>query len=51
MDPLWIIVIILIVLWLAGWGFAIGGNLVHLLLVVALVIIVYRLITGKKTVL
>jgi Family of unknown function (DUF5670) len=41
---LWTIVVILFVLWLLGFGFKIGGKLVHLLLVIALIVIVYRLL-------
>ena len=48
MDVLWIIVIVLVVLWVAGMGFAIGGNLIHLLLLIAAIIVIYRLITGRK---
>ncbi len=50
MDLLWIIVIILVVLWLLGFSFHIGGGLVHLLLVIALIVIVVRLITGRRVV-
>lgn len=48
MDIIWIIVIVLVVLWLAGWGFAIGGNLIHLLLLIILALIVYRLLTKRN---
>jgi hypothetical protein len=48
-NLLWLIIVILIVLWLVG-GFAlhIGGNLIHILLVIALILVVYRLATGRK---
>lgn len=46
---LWTIVVILLVLWLLGFlAFPIAGNLIHLLLVIALIVIVYRLVTGRK---
>jgi len=45
---LWTIVLILFVLWLLGFSFNIGGGLVHILLVVALVVLVYNLITGRR---
>lgn len=46
---LWTIVIILLVLWLLGFlAFPIAGNLIHLLLVIALIVIVYRLVTGRR---
>ncbi len=49
---LWTIVVILLVLWLLGWGFAGAtlGNLVHILLVIAVVVLVINLITGRRAV-
>lgn len=44
MSALDIILIILLVAWLGGFGFQIGGNLIHLLLVVALVVLIARLL-------
>lgn len=44
---LWTIVVVLLILWLLGFSMKIAGGLVHLLLVVALVIIVLRLLTGR----
>jgi hypothetical protein len=48
---LWTIVVVLVVLWLLG-GFVlnVGGSLIHILLVIALIVIVYRLVTGRKPV-
>jgi hypothetical protein len=48
MNLIWLIVIVLLILWLAGFTLSIGGGLVHLLLVIALVLIVYRLATGRR---
>jgi hypothetical protein len=45
---LWTIVVVLIVLWLLGLISTIGGSLVHILLVVALVLIIINLSQGKK---
>jgi hypothetical protein len=45
---LYTIIIILLVLWLLGFAIHIGGGLIHLLLVVALVLFVYQLITGRR---
>jgi hypothetical protein len=48
---LWTIFIILLVLWALGFlAFHIGGGLIHLLLVVAAVVLVYQLITGRRVV-
>ncbi len=45
---LWTILIILLVLWALGFFIGIAGNLIHLLLVIALIVLVYQLITGRK---
>lgn len=47
---LWTIVVILVVLWALGFGFggAALGNLVHILLVVAVVMVILQLIRGRK---
>lgn len=45
---LWTIVIILIVLWLLGVVVHIGGGLIHLLLVIALVVGLVQLFTGRR---
>jgi Family of unknown function (DUF5670) len=43
--------VILLVAWILGWAvFHIAGALIHLLLVVAVVVFVYRLITGRRSV-
>ena len=47
---LWTLVVILVVLWALGLAFKIASGLIHLLLVIALVLIVYRLITGRRVV-
>jgi hypothetical protein len=44
----WAIAIVLMILWLAGLLTHIGGPVVHVLLVIALVLIIYRLVKGKK---
>ncbi|SPF41260.1 conserved hypothetical protein [Candidatus Desulfosporosinus infrequens] len=45
---LWTIAVILVVLWLLGFITSIGGGLIHILLVIALVLIVVRLLQGRK---
>ena len=42
---LWTIIVILLIMWLLGFGFKLGGNLVHILLLIALVVIVVRLLS------
>lgn len=41
---LWTIVIVLLVLWLLGFNFHVGGKLIHALLVVVLVVILVQLL-------
>jgi hypothetical protein len=48
MNLLWLIVIIIVILWLAGFTLEIGGGLIHLLLVIALILVIVRLATGRK---
>jgi hypothetical protein len=45
---LWTIAIILIVLWLLGVVVHIGGGLIHLLLVVAIIVGLVQLFTGRR---
>jgi len=47
---LWTIAVILVVLWLLGMvtSYTMGG-LIHILLVVAIIVVVVNLITGKRT--
>ncbi len=47
---LWTILVILLVLWLLGLLAHIGGAFIHLLLVVALVVFVINLLSGRRTV-
>ena len=45
---LWLILVIILVLWLLGFALSIGGSLIHLLLVVALIVLIYQLVTGRR---
>jgi hypothetical protein len=47
---LWTILVVLVVLWLLGLILNIGGGLIHLLLVIALIVLVYNLLVGRRTV-
>jgi hypothetical protein len=44
---LWTVIVILFALWLIGFITHVGGGLIHLLIVVALIMLVYNLITGR----
>jgi len=45
---LWTIFVVLLVLWLLGFSLHIAGGLIHLLLVVALVMLVVNLLSGRR---
>jgi hypothetical protein len=47
---LWTIVAVLLILWLLGFSLHVGGGIVHILLVVALVVIVFNLLSGRRAV-
>lgn len=45
---LWTIIVVLVVLWLIGFLFVhIGGGLIHILLVIALVLLIWNLLMGR----
>jgi hypothetical protein len=46
---LWTVFVILFILWLLGFGFNVGGGLIHLLLVIAVVVLVINLVSGRRT--
>ncbi len=43
----WTIVVILVILWLVGFLYGVGA-LIHILLVIAVIVVVYRLLTGRN---
>ena len=45
---LWTIIVVLGVLWLLGFSFHVGGGLIHLLLVVALVVLAFNFLSGRR---
>jgi hypothetical protein len=47
---LWTIFVILLVLWLLGFSFHIAGGLIHILLVVAVVVLIINLVSGRRSV-
>jgi Family of unknown function (DUF5670) len=46
---LWTIFVILLILWLLGFTLHIGGGLIHILIVVAVVVLIINLISGRRT--
>ena len=49
-NLLWTIIVVLFVLWLIGLLMHIGGGLIHIMLVIALVVFVINLVTGRRPV-
>jgi hypothetical protein len=47
-SMLWTIFVILVVLWLLGFSLHVAGGLIHLLLVVALVVLIFKLLFGRR---
>ncbi|MGA2897394.1 MAG: lmo0937 family membrane protein [Acidobacteriaceae bacterium] len=46
---LWTIFVVVLVLWLLGFSFHIAGGLIHLLLVLALIILIFNLLSGRRS--
>jgi hypothetical protein len=44
---LWAIIVVLFVLWLLGFALHFGGGLIHLVLVIAVVLIIFNILTGR----
>jgi hypothetical protein len=45
---LWTIFVVLGILWLLGFSLHVGGSLIHLLLVIALVVLIVNLLSGRR---
>lgn len=45
---LWTIIAVMLILWLLGFSFSIGGSLIHLLLVVAVVVFFINLLSSRR---
>jgi hypothetical protein len=45
---LWTIVAVFLILWLLGFSFSIGGSLIHLLLVAAVVVLIINLLSSRR---
>ncbi len=46
---LWTIFVFLVILWLLGFSFHVGGGIIHLLLVVAVIVLLYNLLAGRRS--
>ena len=48
-SMLWTIFVILLVLWLLGFIGHFGGGLIHLLLVIAVIVLIVNLVSGRRS--
>jgi hypothetical protein len=44
---LWTVLVVLLLMWALGLGFGVAGNLIHILLVVAVVVLIVNLLQGR----
>ena len=44
---LWTIIVILFVIWLLGFLLHFGGSLIHIIIVIAVILLIYNLLTGR----
>jgi hypothetical protein len=47
---LWTIFVILLVLWLLGFTLHVGGSLIHIILVIAVIMLIFNLVSGRRAV-
>jgi hypothetical protein len=45
---IWTIIVVLLILWLFGFIGHIGGGLIHLLLIIALIAFIYNMVAGRR---
>ena len=46
---LWTVFVIILILWALGFGFHVAGGLIHLLLIAALIILIFNLLSGRRS--
>ncbi len=46
---LWKLAMVLLVFWLLGFSLSLAGSLIHLLLVVALIMFVIQIVSGRQS--
>ena len=47
---LWTLIVLLLLFWLLGFAFHVAGGIIHMLLVIAVVLFLVNLISGRRTV-
>lgn len=45
---LWTIIVVLFILWILGFSLHFGGGLIHILLVLAVIILIFNLLSGRR---
>jgi hypothetical protein len=45
---LWTIIVVLFILWLLGFSLHVGGGLIHILLVIAVIVLIFNLLSGRR---
>ncbi len=45
---LYTLIVVLLILWLLGFSMSVGGSLIHALLVIAAVVFLYNLLSGRR---
>lgn len=45
---LWTIFAVVLIIWLLGFSLHVGGGLIHLLLVFALIVLIFNLVAGRR---
>ena len=45
---LWTIIVVLFILWILGFSLHVGGGLIHILLVLAVIVLIFNLLSGRR---
>lgn len=45
---LWTVLVVLLILWLLGFSLHVGGSLIHLILVVAVIVLIVNFVSGRR---
>ena len=46
---LWTLIVLLLLFWLLGFAFHVAGGIIHVLLVIAVILFLVNLISGRRT--
>ena len=45
---IWTIVVVLLILWVLGFAMKVAGGLIHALLVIAVVVVIFQMLSGRR---